>query len=355
MRIQKIGPGLGIAALIFGVGVFEGRSATRYRAGDRIENFTLTDRATRQPVQLSDFAGKIVFLEWFAWWCPFCQAAAPQVGTGIVDWYASRSGNPAGIPVMHVAINLQPNQESQTGNFVNRSGFDFVLEDFNRGLANRFQSGGQPIFAIINGVTNSPSHEPWELLLHQDGYGQRDFSASIADFRAAIDQVQAGPVAVAPAFERMPVGGDLVEGDELRLSAAITGTPPFEFQWFRDGDPIPGATDAEWVVETLEPADGGQYTVRVRNAAGSATSEPAVVVVRPRVIVTPRLSVLGWTAERELRVEILDAAQGIATVELSDDFVLWREWTVLPTGMSRHEVRIPATASAQGFVRVRVR
>jgi thiol-disulfide isomerase/thioredoxin len=169
----------------------EAAAATRYQEGDLVENFTLTDRATRQPVQLADFAGKIVFLEWFAWWCPFCQAAAPQVDAGITRWYAERGGNPAGLPVLHVAVNLQGGQEAQTSNFVARAAFGLVLEDFNRALANRFQSGGQPIFAIINGVTNSPSHRPWELLRHQDGYGTRDFSLSIADFRAVMDAVQA--------------------------------------------------------------------------------------------------------------------------------------------------------------------
>lgn len=169
-------------------------AAAFYRAGDIVQNFTLTDRATRQPVELSDLEGKIVFLEWFAWWCPFCQASAPEVAAGIDRWYEERAGNPAGIPVMHVAVNLQSGQEVQTHNFVTRAGFRSVLEDFNRAVANRFQSGGQPIFAIINGVTNSPSHRPWELLLHQDGYGQRDFSESIQDFRAVIDTVQKPPL-----------------------------------------------------------------------------------------------------------------------------------------------------------------
>jgi len=41
---------------------------TMYRAGDQIEDFTLTNRDTGEPLRLSDFDGKIVFLEWFAWW-----------------------------------------------------------------------------------------------------------------------------------------------------------------------------------------------------------------------------------------------------------------------------------------------
>lgn len=188
---MKTLPLLPAAALWLLLSAGEAPAATRYREGDIVENFTLTDRATRRPVQLADLAGKIVFLEWFAWWCTFCQAAAPQVDAGITEWYRDRGGNPAGLPVIHVAVNLQGGQEAQTSNFVARAAFGLVLEDFNRALANRFQSGGQPIFAIINGVTNSPSHRPWELLRHQDGYGTRDFSLSIADFRAVMDAVQA--------------------------------------------------------------------------------------------------------------------------------------------------------------------
>ena len=62
---------------------------SRYSVGHTVANFTLTDRATGRPVQLTDFAGKIVFLEWFAWWCPFCQAAAAQIEPGIVQAYAA--------------------------------------------------------------------------------------------------------------------------------------------------------------------------------------------------------------------------------------------------------------------------
>ncbi len=59
-------------------------------------------------VRLSDFAGRVVFLEWFAVWCPYCVAAALQVETGMVDWYAARGGNPYGVPVLHIAVNQEP-------------------------------------------------------------------------------------------------------------------------------------------------------------------------------------------------------------------------------------------------------
>src|SRR5262249_17755265 len=106
--------------------------AKTYRSGDIVEDFALINRDTGQPMRLSDFAGKIVFFDWFAWWCPFCQAAAPQLLEGIDDYYKSRNGNPAGIPVVHVGVNLQGGQEPQTQNFVNRAQLEIVLEDFTR-------------------------------------------------------------------------------------------------------------------------------------------------------------------------------------------------------------------------------
>lgn len=148
-------------------------------------------------VYLQDFAGRIVFLEWFAVWCPYCVAAASQVETGIVDWYESRGGNPHGVPVLHVAVNQEASSfyQSQTDNFINQHGFGVVVNDYEGNVINpvrfMFQSGGQPIFVVINGVTNSPSHQPWQLLVNYLGYGQTDFNQTLANFRAVIDTVQA--------------------------------------------------------------------------------------------------------------------------------------------------------------------
>jgi hypothetical protein len=148
-------------------------------------------------VYLHDFAGRIVFLEWFAVWCPYCVAAAPQVETGIVNWYESRGGNPYGVPVLHVAVNQEASSfyQARTDNFINQQGFGIVVNDYEGAIINPvrflFQSSGQPIFVVINGVTNSPSHQPWQLLVNYLGYGQTDFNQTLASFRAIIDTVQA--------------------------------------------------------------------------------------------------------------------------------------------------------------------
>ena len=187
--------------------------AMTIRTGDAVTNFTLVARqpftrpdGTLVPaggtVHLRDFAGRIVFLEWFAVWCPYCVAAAPQVESGIVNYYAGRGGNRYGVPVLHIAINQEPRSAytAQTDAFVKQQGFKTVVNDYDATSTNQvrflFQSSGQPIFVLINGLTNSPTHQPWQLLSNHLGYGQTDFNQVLAGFRTVIDSVQ--PAIVQP-------------------------------------------------------------------------------------------------------------------------------------------------------------
>ena len=100
--------------------------------------------------------------------------------------------------MVHIALNLQSDtaqrDRTATTTFVQRYGFDPVLQDTQRVLARRFADSGQPIFAIINGVTNSPNARPWELLYTLQNYGSTQ--SPIQQFRTAIDRVQAAPPAL---------------------------------------------------------------------------------------------------------------------------------------------------------------
>ncbi len=262
---------LAIAAMLWTLG----SSTTfgqRYAVGDLVENFTLTDRATNQPVNLYDMEGKIVFLEWFAYWCPFCQAAAADIGPGIVDYYKDLGGNPSQLEVMHVALNLQSGAEAQTQNFVDFYRLGLTLNDFDRAVASRFQSSGQPIFAIINGVAGSSSHQQWELLYTELGYGS--LNAPIAAFRSVIDSGGA-PGGEAPAMSVQPAAQTIETGRRLNLSVVAVSELALSYQWKFNDDNIPGATGATLEIENFQASNAGQYSVAVSNANGSTTSEVA--------------------------------------------------------------------------------
>ena len=104
-----------LAALAFLAGPLPSQT---YQVGDIVDNFTLTNRATGQPASLHDFAGRVIFLEWFAYWCPFCQAAAERTTPEIDRYYVALGGNAHGVSVVHVHLNVQGGAELQTQGFI---------------------------------------------------------------------------------------------------------------------------------------------------------------------------------------------------------------------------------------------
>jgi hypothetical protein len=91
--------------------------------------------------------------------------------------------------------------DSQTESFIAQHRLQPVCNDYvrsnnvtyNDGFVRlQFQPSNQrPVFAVINGVSNSPTHAPWQLLVNQGSFGETDFSQEIAAWRAIIDSVKA--------------------------------------------------------------------------------------------------------------------------------------------------------------------
>jgi Immunoglobulin domain len=64
---------------------------------------------------------------------------------------------------------------------------------------------------------------------------------------------------------------------------AVSGTPPFSYQWSKNGQAVSGANDATYTTPAVELGDNGdQYTVTVSNSVNSVTSAPATLTVGPR-------------------------------------------------------------------------
>ncbi len=85
------------------------------------------------------------------------------------------------------------------------------------------------------------------------------------------------PVPVSIATQ--PTNTTVIEGGVLSLSVVAAGTPPYTYQWMREGASLPGATNAVYS-KSAAMADAGGYTVVVGGAVGGAvTSDVAVVTV----------------------------------------------------------------------------
>jgi hypothetical protein len=72
---------------------------------------------------------------------------------------------------------------------------------------------------------------------------------------------------------------------DAMLSLSVTGAAPLYYQWFFNGDPMPGQTNAVLALPYVQPAQAGVYHVIVFNTAGSVTSVGAQLHVLAPVVI----------------------------------------------------------------------
>lgn len=79
----------------------------------------------------------------------------------------------------------------------------------------------------------------------------------------------------------------------------VTGTPPIQFQWRRDGVDIPNATNEWFYIPALSTNDSGNYTVFASNAQGTVVSSNAVltVIASPPTFTTEPSSATAYTGQ----------------------------------------------------------
>ncbi len=94
--------------------------------------------------------------------------------------------------------------------------------------------------------------------------------------------VQSDPVTDTPPSVVMTSAEPAVwVGGSASFIAVAGGTPPLEYQWFKNGQAIPDATS---LVLTLEPVcllDAAEYAITVSNPVGTVTAQPVSLMVTP--------------------------------------------------------------------------
>ena len=88
------------------------------------------------------------------------------------------------------------------------------------------------------------------------------------------------PAPVPPAITTAPASISVSAGQPAAFSVVASGSAPLAYQWLRNGADIAGATSASYTLANATLADSGaQFSVRVSNVAGSATSPAATLTV----------------------------------------------------------------------------
>jgi hypothetical protein len=91
----------------------------------------------------------------------------------------------------------------------------------------------------------------------------------------------------APFLVEEPRSQVVSQGGAARFSVEALGWPPPLVQWRFQGADLPGATNATLVLSNVTPAQAGLYSARVRNAAGTAISAAAeLLVLQPPLSLT---------------------------------------------------------------------
>ena len=112
------------------------------------------------------------------------------------------------------------------------------------------------------------------------------------------------PVTVAPTIVTPPVGLAVLPGGGATFAAAVSGTAPLRFQWKRNGVSIADATGPVLHLPSVSPNDAGQYTLEVMNAAGTAASPAAelIVIGAPTITLQPADASVAAGASATFRV-----------------------------------------------------
>ncbi len=104
-----------------------------------------------------------------------------------------------------------------------------------------------------------------------------------------------GPVTITSA----PSSQTVDELGSVTFNVEVDGTPPYDFHWMRDGEPIDGATSSSFTIDSVTLEDNGaEFSVEVSNSFSSTTSDPATL-----------------TVEEDLTAPTVESVQGTSTLD----------------------------------------
>jgi hypothetical protein len=84
---------------------------------------------------------------------------------------------------------------------------------------------------------------------------------------------------VGPTIIQQPISQTNFIHQAVTFSVQVSGTPDFTYQWSRNGSPLAGATNANYVISDAAMTDAANYQVAITNLYGGTVSTVASLVV----------------------------------------------------------------------------
>ncbi len=82
-----------------------------------------------------------------------------------------------------------------------------------------------------------------------------------------------------PVISNQPLSQSVIERDNVTFSVLASGSAPFTYVW-RKGGTVVGTNSPKLVLNNVQLANAGNYTVEVRNSLGTVTSNVAILTVK---------------------------------------------------------------------------
>ncbi len=175
-------------------------------------------------------------------------------------------------------------------------------------LAYQWRFNGSPLLSAINSTLSLTNIQPAQA---------GNYTVVITNVAGSVTSSIAALTVqlVPPSITTPPAGQSFTLGQNLALTATVSGTGPFTYQWTLNGTNLVGATNATLSLTNLTVVGAGAYRVVVSNAAGTATSDPA------------RLNFVGLNLFPVLT--IADVVGSSYRIEATSDLVNSNSWTTL--------------------------
>ena len=127
------------------------------------------------------------------------------------------------------------------------------------------------VFTWTPTVAQSPGTYPITVQVADDGVPPLSDART---FTVTVAQTTQAPAIVSP-----PQALVVTNGATAVFRVTATGTAPLQYQWFRNGNPISGATIPELTISPAQTSDASLYTVTVTNLRGTQKSAAAGLII----------------------------------------------------------------------------